>query len=143
MPSQPMRHPNSQAREKALQFLYQCEIEKLYHFPVSHFNRFVDSFAIPSTQVPWMQTLVKGVFESLPKINELITAHSKNWSIERMPVTDRCILRIAVYEMLDGQTPPKVAINEAIELAKLYGTGDSGAFVNAILDRITKQGPLK
>lgn len=139
MVSQPMRHPNSDAREKALQFLYQCEIEKLYHFPSGHFNRFVDNFAIPVSQLAWMQHLVKGVFQDFSKLNDLIASHSKNWSIERMPITDRCILRIAVFEMLDGQTPIKVAINEAIELAKTYGTSDSASFVNAILDRIAKQ----
>jgi len=142
MPSQLMRHPNSEAREKALQFLYQCEIEKLYHFPIGHFNRFVDSFAIPDSQLRWMQHLVKGVFQNLTKINELITSQSTNWSIERMPVTDRCILRIAVFEMLDGKTRPKVVINEAIEIAKNYGTNDSGSFVNAILDRVAKLMPL-
>lgn len=134
----PLSHPNSPSREKALQFLYQCEIEKLYHFPESHFNRFVDNYAVPDTQLPRMLHLVKGVFQNFPRLNELIRAHSKNWGIERMPVTDRCILRLAVFEMLDGQTSSKVVINEAIDLAKLYGTKDSGSFVNAILDRVKK-----
>jgi len=81
--------------------------------------------------------LVKGVTEHRTAIDELLTAKSKNWSLVRMARVDLCILRIAIYELLYRSDIPKnVTINEAIEVAKKFGTEDSPSFVNGILDEI-------
>jgi transcription antitermination factor NusB len=79
--------------------------------------------------------LIRGVRENEGELNQKIEQNSKNWAISRMSVTDRNILRLALYEMLYVKTPKAVVINEAIELAKKFGSADSSAFVNGILDR--------
>jgi len=82
-------------------------------------------------------SLVEGVVKHLGEIDDLIHSSSKNWKISRMPVVDRNIMRIAVYELLYcPDIPAKVSINEAVDIGKKYGTRDSGAFVNGVLDRI-------
>ncbi len=83
--------------------------------------------------------LVRGVLDKKGEIDSAIEASSENWSIERMPVVDRNIMRIAVYEMRYSDIPFKVAIDEAVELAKRFGTEESGAFVNGILDRVHRE----
>ncbi|MFH1846236.1 MAG: transcription antitermination factor NusB, partial [Candidatus Omnitrophota bacterium] len=83
--------------------------------------------------------LIDGVISKREKIDEILAKCATNWKIERMATIDRNILRIAAYELLyDKETPPKVAINEAIEIAKKYGDENSGRFVNGILDEIRK-----
>jgi len=81
--------------------------------------------------------LVNGVVLHAVRVDDLITAASRNWRLERMGRVDRNILRLGVAEMLHfPNTPVGVVINEAVELAKRYGTGDSSAFVNGVLDRV-------
>jgi len=88
-------------------------------------------------QKPFFINLVEGVVKHMDEIDSLIHSSSKNWKISRMPVVDRNIMRIALYEILYcPDIPAKVSINEAVDIAKKYGTKDSGAFVNGILDRI-------
>ncbi len=88
-------------------------------------------------QKPFFINLVEGVVKYMDEIDDLIHSSSKNWKISRMGIVDRNIMRIALYEMLYcPDIPAKVSINEAVEIAKKYGTKDSGAFVNGILDRI-------
>ena len=130
-------HPNSKARDWATQFLYQCETQKLYHFSDAHFRTFVENFGLEWNIIQAMQAFVDGVFSNFHDLNRTIEKHSKNWTLARMPTTDRCVLRIACYELLFAESPRKVVINEAIELAKKYGTADSGSFVNAVLDKIS------
>jgi N utilization substance protein B len=73
------------------------------------------------------------------RIDEIIGNHLKNWTLERLNTVDRCVLRIALYELLFyKKTPPKVVLNEYTELAKRYGDTDSASFVNAVLDSIYK-----
>ena len=79
--------------------------------------------------------LLTGVRENKPELDQRIEQVSKNWSLARMSVTDRNILRLALYEMTYMKTPKPVVINEAIELAKKFGSAESSAFVNGILDR--------
>ncbi len=82
-------------------------------------------------------SLVRGTLERAPEIDRLIAAHAAHWSLARIAPVERNILRLAAYELLHRHDiPEKVAINEAIELAKLYGSLESGAFVNGILDQI-------
>lgn len=83
--------------------------------------------------------LVRGVYESLDKVDERIRQASTNWRIERMARVDRNLLRMAAYELLNCETVPRaVIIDEAVELAKLFGTEDSSSFVNGVLDRIAE-----
>ncbi|RJP93961.1 MAG: transcription antitermination factor NusB [Desulfobacteraceae bacterium] len=82
-------------------------------------------------------SLIKGVIKNKPQIDQTIEQFSSNWKISRMGYVDRNILRIATYElMFCPDIPPKVTINEAVDIGKLYGTEDSGAFINGILDGI-------
>ena len=84
--------------------------------------------------------LLAGVQEKKAEMDERIGQISKNWSLARMSVTDRNILRLALYEMQYVNTPKPVVINEAIELAKKFGSAESRAFVNGILDQFDKEG---
>lgn len=88
----------------------------------------------------YAQALVQGTLDSLGKIDELIRGQADNWRLERMPAVDRNILRLAVYEMLhETDTPKLVVVDEAIELAKKFGSEQSGRFVNGLLDGLLKQ----
>jgi N utilization substance protein B len=81
--------------------------------------------------------LVRGAGARLADLDARIRQHSRNWRVERMAMVDRNVLRLAVFELTDsGEPPVGVVLNEAVELAKQYGTAESGAFVNGILDRI-------
>ena len=85
-------------------------------------------------------TLVDGTLKNLAKIDEYITSYAENWQLSRMAVIDRNIMRMGTFELLYLEDmPPKVAINEAVELAKKYGDTESGKFVNGILDKINKK----
>jgi transcription antitermination factor NusB len=128
----------TKAREFALQILYQMDI--------THDDCAVslDSFW-PSQEVESPDTelkdftamLVKGVAENLRIIDEKISKYAANWELERMAVVDRNILRMSCFELLfRDDIPPKVSINEAVELAKKYSGIEAGKFVNAILDKI-------
>lgn len=84
--------------------------------------------------------LVKGTLKNLQKIDAVISSYAENWELDRMAVIDRNIIRMASFELLYLEDiPPKVSINEAVDLAKRYGDVDSGKFVNGILDRISKE----
>ena len=84
--------------------------------------------------------LVDGTLEMRPGIDEVISNAAQNWHLSRRAIVDRNILRMAVYEMLhDKDIPAKVSINEAIELGKQFSTGQSGSFINGILDRIRRE----
>jgi N utilization substance protein B len=92
--------------------------------------------------------LVNGVLENRPEIDNLIERYSKNWKLNRMSGVDRNVMRIAVYELLCCEDiPPKVSINEAVDVGKKFGTEESGAFINGIMDSIRdaldKEGMLK
>jgi N utilization substance protein B len=88
------------------------------------------------------ESLVRGVRENLDQLDTLISKFSRNYQLSRLAAVDRNILRLAVYEILyNKEVPPVVAINEAIELAKQYGSEESGRFVNGLLDRIRAETP--
>ena len=135
------QHPHSQAREWALQFLYQAEIEKIYFFSEAHFERFASDFSIDRSLVPYLRQLVEGVFLQMATLNEKIEAVSEHWNLSRMPVIDRCVLRLAIYELVNTNLARSIVINEAIELAKKYSTENSGSFVNGLLDKIAQTLP--
>jgi N utilization substance protein B len=85
--------------------------------------------------VEFARSLVSGVRRNRAELDEMLAQTADNWSIERMAVTDRNVLRLGAYEILFFGTPDRVAINEAVELAKRFGSGHSAQFVNGILDR--------
>lgn len=90
----------------------------------------------------YARALVQGVQDRHADIDELITRYADHWAISRMPVVDRNIIRIAVWELVWGEdVPVAVAINEAVELAKSYSTEDSGRFVNGVLGKVVDELP--
>lgn len=131
-------NPNSDAREFAMQFLYQSELEKIFYFSESHFVAFCENFNLPGKIGKLAEVKCRGVLDSLEKVDAIIVEHSKNWKLSRLAATDRSVLRLATWELLEKSAPPKVILNEAIDLAKKYGTEQSGAFVNGILDAISR-----
>jgi N utilization substance protein B len=138
LPQDNLPSRKSEARELAVQFLYQCESEKLYHFSESHLGAFVAHFAVAPDLVPYVRDLAQGVLDNVSELDQKIQDVSANWKISRMPTVDRNVLRVAAFELTARLAPPKVVINEAIELAKKYGSNDSSKFVNGILDRLSK-----
>ncbi len=131
------------AREAALQALF--SIDAAGEHPSALSDDLFEMLNPPEPSREYFKSLVNGVLSRKEMIDRKIENTSSNWRISRMNTVDRNILRIAVYEILFGDgIPPKGAINEAVELAKKFGTERSGAFVNGILDRIfhtTDKGP--
>ncbi|MCX7846810.1 MAG: transcription antitermination factor NusB [bacterium] len=82
--------------------------------------------------------LARGVWAHREELDRLIQAHAQNWALGRMAVVDRQIMRIALYELLYVHTPPAVCINEAVDIAKLFSTAESGHFVNGVLDAVRR-----
>jgi len=100
-------------------------------------ERFCDCFNPPDSTRPFFLELVRGVISALPKLDLIIERFSKNWRISRMSPVDRNIMRIAAYEIICcSDIPSKVSINEAIDIGKKFGTEESGAFINGIIDSI-------
>ena len=92
----------------------------------------------PSKNVlPFFLKLVEGVIETRPEIDAIIESYSSNWKVSRMSGVDRNVMRIAVFELIScSEIPSKVSINEAIDIGKKFGTDESGAFINGILDSV-------
>ncbi|MBM4250844.1 MAG: transcription antitermination factor NusB [Deltaproteobacteria bacterium] len=135
-------HTRTKSREYALQFLYQSEMEKLYLFSDSHFQGFIANQQIPASHVAEVREIARGTLERTAEIDNLIQSVSTNWKLERMSVIDRNVLRLATFELLVAAAPQRVVLNEAIELAKKFGSAESGRFVNGLLDRIAKSTPV-
>lgn len=117
--------------------LYQIDIAHVS--PNAALQEFKNHFKVKKESWSFAEELVNGIGKCMKEIDLLIEGQSEHWKLGRMSLTDRNILRLAVYELLhmDG-IPSKVTINEAIELGKLYGTDESGAFINGILDKVFK-----
>lgn len=123
------------SRELALQALFYMDMSK--EASEEALERFCANFNPPDSARPFFFKIITGVLKYLPQIDALIERFSKNWRIGRMSFVDRNVLRIAVYELLCcSDIPPKVTINEAIDIAKKFGTAESGAFINGIIDSI-------
>ena len=136
-----MRKP-TKARENALKVLYQVEITRRDAASVSK-QYWAELGTYDETVRKYCDRLTSGVEQSLEVIDGLISQHATNWQLKRMAVIDRNIMRIATFELQFAEDiPPKVAINEAVELAKKYGDVESSKFVNGVLDKIhkTKEG---
>jgi N utilization substance protein B len=123
------------SREQALQALFYMDMHRdPEDDPVA---LFCSCFAQDKPAGPFFHRLVDGVRENRQTIDMVIEQFSSNWKISRMSCVDRNILRIAVFELLYcADIPPKVSINEAIDVGKRFGTEESGAFINGILDSI-------
>ncbi len=124
----------SRCREWALQLLYQAECVGHRQGEAIRFYRHFEN----KGQVPdYLVKLVEGVAAHQEELDALIRQNSEHWRLERMAAVDRNLLRLALYELLhEPAIPAKVVINEAVELAKRYGSEESGAFINGILDRV-------
>jgi len=129
-----MRH---QSRELALQILFQIEFA-----PQIEYAEFLEVFEQSFSQdvIDYADLLINGVKNNSEKIDQMIQSVSSHWKVGRMAIVDRNILRMAVFEMrlMADALKPNIVINEAVELAKRYGTTESASFVNGILDQISR-----
>lgn len=124
----------TRARELALQFLYQLDVGG--EEAMNGLNDFLDEESSDADVKRFARTLVQGAWEDRERSDELIRKIAKNWDLHRMAAVDRNVLRLAVHELrMPEAAPPKVVINEAIELGKRFSTQHSGKFVNGILDK--------
>lgn len=125
------------SRELALNALFQGEMTATS--PVENFPLLCENFEINKKAIPYGQELVYGITGKWEQLNAKIEESAVNWRVSRMSVLDRNIIRLAAYEMMfKDDVPPRVAIDEAIELAKRYCAEDSPGFINGILDAILK-----
>ncbi|MBZ0165273.1 MAG: transcription antitermination factor NusB [Candidatus Omnitrophica bacterium] len=128
----------TKGREEALKILYQAEITRRPVTTASD-NYWELKEKYDSTVRNFSNRIVVGVEEFCATIDEMISKYATNWQLKRMAVIDRNILRMGVFELMyANDIPPKVTINEAVELAKKYGDTESSKFVNGILDKIHK-----
>ncbi len=128
----------TKSREAALQILYQIEMTQDSHEKARQV--YWENNPADSEIREFADQLVVGVIQHREPIDQWIAKCADNWDITRMAAVDKNILRLASYELLyTEEIPPKVAINEAVELAKKYGDTDSSKFVNGVLDKIHKE----
>lgn len=134
----PSRHLS---RRRALQMLYECDMRKIapedamrdyFHTLYTEENE-----GLPDPDA-FMEQMLFGVHSEMEFLDALITRRSDNWKLERMPVVDRNILRLAAWELLRTPTPPAVVIDQAIELARRFSGDESARFVNGVLDALRK-----
>jgi transcription antitermination factor NusB len=128
----------SRARELALQILYQVDLRREDVLP--DIEEMLSRERRDEEMVAYALTLVRGTMARREEIDRRIRDTAEHWDLPRMAVIDRNVLRMAVWELLQDaeEVPPKVVLNEAIELGKRYSTAQSGAFINGILDRILR-----
>ena len=128
-----LRH---RAREFALQMLFQWEIGR------QDPRRIEDGFWRMARAEKTTRALANDLFErsvdGAAELDALIAAQAKNWRLERMAVIDRAILRLAACELRTGKTPPKVVLDEAVELAKTFSSQEAASFINGVLDAVLK-----
>lgn len=125
------------SRELALQILFCWDVGPT--LTAAGLGETMDNAEASADVRAFAQTLVDGVIASLSAIDGAIAAAADNWSVERLAVVDRNVLRLAVHELMQADdVPPAVAIDEAIELGKRYSTAQSGSFINGVLDRVRR-----
>lgn len=130
----------TQARESALQILYQRDISP--EPAETLIGAFWETNPVPPEVRQYAEQLVRGTLLHLDEIDAVISKYAEHWEIPRMAVVDRNILRFATYELLYvEEVPPKVVINEAVNIAKKFSQEESGKFVNGILDKINHTEP--
>ena len=123
------------AREIALQVLYQLDLSQ--GAPPEALDLYFENFRPSEKAREFCRRLIEGVVQNREEIDRLLEENAENWTLKRMAVVDRNILRMATFEFMHcPDIPFKASLNEAVELAKKFGTDDSSAFINGILDRI-------
>jgi N utilization substance protein B len=131
------------ARENCLQSLYLSDVSSLETPEILAIFQLLE-FAREEKVFEFYEKLFSATLANREKIDGIITSTSKNWDLERMSATDRCVLRLAVCEMIFlADAPVSVIMDEAIELVKKYSTENSGKFVNGVLDSIARQNNLQ
>ncbi len=125
-----------EARQVALRALYQMDVADAMLKEAVQFA--LEGLCPDASEVEFVTRLTSDTWELMPELDERIRPNLKGWTLERIPITDLCILRLALCEILTMDTPVKVVINEAVELAKEYGTSESGRFVNGVLASLAK-----
>lgn len=128
----------TRAREMALQMLFQQDLNP--DVPADTVRELIIERLREESLARFAWSLFAGVMESRAALDARIEAIAANWSLKRMAPTDRNVLRLGAFELLYTETPARVAIDEALELAKRYGTAQSSQFVNGILDRLIPGG---
>jgi N utilization substance protein B len=124
----------SQAREVAFQVLYQDDLNP--HVKPTEGERFIEQRLRADDMIAFARELVAGVRKNRAEVDARLEEIAANWSLKRMAATDRNVLRLGAYELLCTETPPRVVIDEAVELAKRFGAAQSSQFVNGILDKV-------
>lgn len=124
----------SRAREVTLQVLFQDDLNPGANPAVA--DAFLQARLGDAELVDFARSLVAGVRRNRQELDHLLAQTAENWKLDRMAATDRNVLRLGAYELLYTETPGPVVINEAVELAKRFGTAHSAQFVNGILDRL-------
>ena len=128
----------TKARGIALQVLY--EIDMMGHRPAEALEQRLEEDPLEGNLVDFSRQIVFGVFPLVEKLDNFIAQHAPEWPLDQVAVIDRNILRIALWEFaVEGCTPVKVAINEAIELAKIYGSDSTPRFVNGVLGSLANR----
>ena len=134
------------AREIAIQSLYRIEMnavsaEDAVHAVMEQMRSESENWQEADDRaLAFILKLVKGVREHIDRIDDIFSRHLQGWKLDRLSKVDLQVLRLAVFEMYyDNETPPKVAVNEAVDLAKAFGTEDSGKFVNGVLGKVLQQ----
>lgn len=126
------------ARSVALQTLF--ESDAVQHDPAAVLERHIEETSLVSDAAQFARELVKGVISNLEKLDKVISNSAPNWPVDQMAKIDKNILRMAIFElMFEKDVPVKAAINEAIELAKRFGSDSSSRFVNGVLGTIVNQ----
>lgn len=126
------------ARRITLEILYEVDIAE--HLADEVIERRLQEQPMENAGIVFVEKLVHGVIQHRDEMDELISEYAPEWPLDQMAVIDRNILRIAIYEFLiDSSTPIKVAINEAVELAKLYGADSAPRFINGVLGSLADQ----
>jgi len=124
------------ARAIALQALY--EVDSVGHDMAGTLTRLLANGELPEESVTFVRELVSGVIQNRKEIDQNINNFAPAWPVAQIPVIDRNILRLAIFEiLLDNKVPVKVAINEAVELAKTFGSDSSARFVNGVLGSVS------
>jgi N utilization substance protein B len=125
------------ARERALQTLYQIDLNRMdVDSAIANTRDLTDPLEVDE---PYFRGLLAGVLREVAAIDAVINAHSDEWEVERIPVVDRNILRIGLYELLhEAEIPHAVAMDEAVLLSKAYGTDDTPRFVNGVMAGVAR-----
>jgi N utilization substance protein B len=128
-----------QGRELALQLLYELDVRGEGD-PAGVADDFWRRQTVPDDVRVFADTIVRGVKANQPKIDELITRFAEHWELDRMAMVDRNVLRAGIFELLWViDVPPKVVINEALEIARRFSTEESTRFINGLLDRVRRE----